>query len=225
MGEAIGCKDGQRGAGGSSCTSCARAGLPPGCGRAVPAGVGGISAAPSTRQGDGAGRRGAAGGEGRRGGGEVWGVHRSGFRGAPWGRPAACGGPSGYPGIPPGRHRQTLARGGLTTRRRLTTCPTRPRPRRLGLKLFCKPTASEVAPVSHPGGGEKCGSAGAQGSRPPSAATSPRVRGRQRPLARPWMPTGPMAVRTSLRTLLPTASIMRRTWRLRPSVMVISRQV
>ena len=37
--------------------------------------------------------------------------------------------------------------------------------------------------------------------------------------------TGPIAVRTSLRTLLPTASIIRRTWRLRPSVIVISRKV
>ena len=39
------------------------------------------------------------------------------------------------------------------------------------------------------------------------------------------MTTGPIAVRTSLRTRLPTASIMRRTCRLRPSVIVISRKV
>ena len=39
------------------------------------------------------------------------------------------------------------------------------------------------------------------------------------------MRTGPMATRTSLSTLLPTASTIRRTCRLRPSVMVISRNV
>ena len=44
-------------------------------------------------------------------------------------------------GIPPGRHWQSLARGRLTIGRRLTTCPTRPRPGMPGWKLFRKRTA------------------------------------------------------------------------------------
>src|SRR5262249_25436229 len=57
---------------------------------------------------------------------------------------------------------------------------------------------------------------------PRSKATSPAVKSRHLPISRFPMRTGPMAVRTSFNTLLPTASIIRRTCRFRPSVRVIS---
>src|ERR1019366_4149030 len=60
---------------------------------------------------------------------------------------------------------------------------------------------------------------------PRSAWTSSGVRLRHLPIGRAPIRTGPMATRTSFSTLLSTASSMRRTLRLRPSVMVISRKL
>ena len=55
-----------------------------------------------------------------------------------------------------------------------------------------------------------------------TAVTSSGVIVRHEPIVRSPIEIGPMAVRTSFKVLLPTASIMRRTWRLRPSVIAIS---
>jgi hypothetical protein len=60
---------------------------------------------------------------------------------------------------------------------------------------------------------------------PASAFTSSRSSTRHLPISSFPIRTGPIAVRTSFRTLLPTASSIRRTCRLRPSVIVISRKV
>lgn len=55
--------------------------------------------------------------------------------------------------------------------------------------------------------------------------TSAGVRSRWAPISSEPMAIGPIFTRTSFKTLLPTASIIRRTCRFRPSVSVISRNV
>lgn len=55
--------------------------------------------------------------------------------------------------------------------------------------------------------------------------SSGRVRRRQVPMGRVPMEMSPMRTRTSFITRAPMASTMRRTWRLRPSVSVISKWV
>ena len=63
--------------------------------------------------------------------------------------------------------------------------------------------------------------AGLTGSRPlPNSRTSASVKCRHFPICSSPMRTGPMATRTNSSTLLPAASSMRRTCRLRPSVIV-----
>jgi hypothetical protein len=66
---------------------------------------------------------------------------------------------------------------------------------------------------------------GLAGVRPPSNAISSTVNSRHLPISRSPIRIGPIAVRTSFSTLPPTASIILRTCRLRPSVIVISRYV